>query len=300
LTAAGAQRPARPVFDAVFSGEAEAGFALLREFLEAHGRRQREQETPEESSRGARQESVLISAPAFSEAESLPCVFALQRETPGEAWLSVSLSRGCPLGCGFCSVRLCHGTRQRRVFLEKIRAAAQRLPARLSEKRVHLNFEDDNLLLDEKWFGEVLAFFRGHFPGAGFAAENGLDYRLLSPQTLARLIDAGFEKFNLSLAGMDEEADGTRKTDMQAYLAAAAAIARRGTPLVSYFIAGLPADNPQTIVRRLVFMARSPTLAGISLFYPVPGIAGFDPPPELLRRHPGLARGSTAYPGRVL
>ncbi|MDR3200106.1 MAG: hypothetical protein LBT68_01495, partial [Spirochaetales bacterium] len=65
---------------------------------------------------------------------------------------------------------------------------------------------------------------------------------------------------------------------------------------VSYFIAGLETDSPQTITRHLAFLAKAPTLAGISLFYPVPGISGFDPPPDTLRRHPGLARGSLAYP----
>jgi hypothetical protein len=287
----GRGKPEGPVFDAVFTGEAEAGFALLHEFLQARGGHD-----PGESAPGFRRKSVLLTAPAFAAAESLPCVFALQRETAREAWISVSLQRGCPLGCGFCSSRLCHGSRPRAAGWEEIRAASESLPARLSGKRVHLNFEDDNLLLDERWFGEVLSFFRGRFPGVAFAAENGLDYRLLSPEALALLMDAGFEKFNLSLASMAGEAAGTRTTDVRAYLAAAAAIARRGLPLVSYFIAGLPADNPHTLVRHLAFMARAPTLAGISLFYPVPGISGFDPPPELLRSHPGLARGSMAYP----
>jgi radical SAM superfamily enzyme YgiQ (UPF0313 family) len=190
---------------------------------------------------------------------------------------------------------LCHGSEFRTVSLEKIEAAAAGLP---KGKRLHLNFEDDNLLLDPPWFREALGFFRKSFPGIAFAAENGLDYRLLPPETAEDLIALGFEKFNLSLAGINETAPETqgRKTDTEAYLAAAGKIAERGIPLVGYFIAGLEGDKPETLARHFAFLAKAPGLAGISLFYPVPGIPGFDPPPDILRRHPGLARGSLAYP----
>ena len=118
---------------------------------------------------------------------------------------------------------------------------------------------------------------------------------MLSPEILTMLLDAGFEKWNLSLATIDAGSQA-RKTDTGAYLAAAAAIAGRGLPLVSYFIAGLPGDTPETVIRHLFFLKQAPTIFGISLFYPVPGIQGFNPPPPLLRQSPGLARGSFAYP----
>ncbi|MDR1932220.1 MAG: hypothetical protein LBQ57_05260 [Spirochaetales bacterium] len=277
----------RPLFDAVFSGEAEAGFALLLEFLK--------------SRRNPEQKTLLLKAPAAPRA-GISCAFAVQRETQEEAWVSASLCRGCPMGCRFCSNHLCHGREFRTLPPEEIKIAAAGLSGRLAGKRVHLNFEDDNLLLDDRWLRGVLGVFRGLFPGVAFAAENGLDYRLLSENspgiTADELITLGFEKFNLSLASIDEASAAAqgRRTDAAAYLSAAAAITRRGLPLVSYFIAGLETDTPLNLARHLAFLAGAPGIAGISLFYPVPGIAGFDPPPELLRRHPGLARGSLAYP----
>ena len=279
----------RPVFDAVFTGEAETGLPLLLAFLTDR--------LSANNSGTNRRTSVLIQAPASSSAESLSCVFAIQRQTKKEAWISTSLSRGCPQGCRFCSAHLCHGRQFRAVAHKEIAAAADKLPRELTEKHIHLTFEDDNMLQDEAWFSGVLRIFRERFPRVSFSAENGLDYRLLGPAALRQLIAAGFESFNLSLADIDEEkAAPSRQTDVKKFLAAARGIAEKGLPLVSYFIAGLEDSTPEKIVRNLAFLAQTPGLAGISLFYPVPGIPGFDPPPETLRRYPGLARGSFAWP----
>jgi radical SAM superfamily enzyme YgiQ (UPF0313 family) len=269
----------RPLFDAVFAGEAEAGLPLLLDFLASPGG----------------DTTRLLRAPGYAPAEDLDCVAALHRETSAEAWVSLCLSRGCPGGCAFCSARLCHGSEFRTTALRKIEAFAVALSRRLAGKRLHLNFEDDNMLLAPAWFHEVLRIFRGRFPDAAFAAENGLDYRLLDPAAAESLIGWGFEKFNLSLGSVSETVRG-RETDIHGYLETAEVIAARGIPLVSYFIAGLEGDTARSVIRNLAFLAKAPTLAGISLFYAAPGIAGFNPPPEPLRRHPGLARGSAAYP----
>jgi radical SAM superfamily enzyme YgiQ (UPF0313 family) len=274
----------RPVFDAVFAGEAETGLPLLLDFLAR----------PDQ----AKAEPLLLRAAGYAPAEDLDCVFAIQRETPAAAWVSLCLSRGCPMACKFCSARLCHGSQLRVVPLQKIEKAAQALSRRIEGKKLHLNFEDDNMLLDPAWFNEVMRIFHTRFPHAAFAAENGLDYRLLDPGAAARLIDLGFGKFNLSLGSACETtaAAENRETDIPGYSETASLIAARGIPLTAYFIAGLQSDTPESVIRNLTFLAHSPALAGISLFYPVPGIAGFDPPPENLRHYPGLARGSLAHP----
>ena len=108
----------------------------------------------------------------------------------------------------------------------------------------------------------------------------------------------GFDRFNLSLGTTSAE-DGERqdrKIDLDRYRAVLEVIARAGLPSTTYFIAGLGADTTLAVTERLLLLAGLPTLVGISLYYPVPGIEGFDPPPRLLLEHPGLARGSFAYP----
>ena len=80
-----------PVFDAVFTGEAETGLPLLLEFLTDR--------LSAGNPFGSRGETVLIRAPALSSPENLPCVFSILRQTKKEAWISTVTSRGCPLGC---------------------------------------------------------------------------------------------------------------------------------------------------------------------------------------------------------
>jgi len=48
------------------------------------------------------------------------CVFAVTEESGTEARAAVSLTRGCPFACGFCSNRLCHGTEFRTVPMNEI------------------------------------------------------------------------------------------------------------------------------------------------------------------------------------
>ena len=88
--------------------------------------------------------------------------------------------------------------------ISKIRTGIKKLTSVLTNcrKQIRINFEDDNLLLAPVYFIEVLKTIREFLPAAAFYAENGLDYTLLNEKTLAALIEAGFEQFNLSLGSL--------------------------------------------------------------------------------------------------
>jgi len=202
------------------------------------------------------------------------------RETDRDVFAAAVVSRGCPMSCAFCSNRLTQG----RVFrTAPIGAVAKRLAALPRGKRLFLDLEDDNLLLDPDYLFAVIAAARDGRDEVLFSAENGLDYMLMDDETVDRLVEAGFRQFNLSLASGDAKvlAAESRRGD----IARLSAIVRRlanqghgdgGIPSVVYFICGLPGDTPDAVVDTILTIDALPSIIGISPFYPVPGIEGFE------------------------
>jgi hypothetical protein len=206
---------------------------------------------------------------------------AQSAETTRTITLSASLSRGCPKKCSFCSSRALFGDRLRTPSPGKIEAAlARTVPSLAPGKRIIVNFEDDNLLADREFFFSVLGCFRRIVPGLRFVAENGIDHQFLTPGTAGRLVEAGFDKFNLSLATLDPalRAAGRRPVAFGRYEKVLDLLALKNIPSVTYFICGLRGETRESAARSL------------------PGLPGF----EDLSRFGGtpslLCLGAAAYP----
>lgn len=209
--------------------------------------------------------------------------------------VSLCLTRGCPRRCSFCSVHLVHGREFRRLPIPEVHRIARALP---EDGELQVNLEDDNLLCDWDYTQQALSAIRRERPGVSFRADNGLDYRLLTPERVRRLAQLGMDRFNLSIAAASPAVASaqSREADLPRLRDVVDQIARLGLPSVTYIICGLPGDTPESVASALAFAAGLPGLVGVSLFYPIPGLPGFTDPAVFLDRPARLAAGSAAYP----
>jgi anaerobic magnesium-protoporphyrin IX monomethyl ester cyclase len=211
---------------------------------------------------------------------------------------TASLSRGCLSRCSFCANHLTHGNIFRHCFLDQFEKVLNNCMPPSDNAVAHFNFEDDNLLCDMPFFRSAIAACRSRFTNINFTAENGLDYRLLTPETCTELIDAGFRQFNFTLGSVSpkvlERTD--RSIGLELYDRLLFCTSHHSLPVVTYIICGLPADTKVSIAANLRFLQSRATIIGISLFYPVPGLSGFENFSLFDTLPSQLCCGSSAYP----
>jgi anaerobic magnesium-protoporphyrin IX monomethyl ester cyclase len=220
---------------------------------------------------------------------------------PHRGELSLSVSRGCPMSCSFCANRLVHGDAFRLSPISLLLKSMDDALRRSSEehgspgKVNKIFFEDDNLSADKGWFREMVAAVHGKYPSAELSAENGIDYRFLNSDDLIHMYRAGFRGLNFSVASVDgcQRESLDRAGSLEHFTQLLGAAQKLNMSAISYFIAGLPGESPDSIIDNLNFLMELPTYSGISLFYPVPGIIGL----QLDQTVPfQRALGSSAWP----
>lgn len=214
------------------------------------------------------------------------------------AVFAASLSRGCPARCRFCSNHLVHGKAFRHISVNQFEEQLRKLPDFSPDHEVAFNFEDDNLLYDFTFLRSVLDKCASRFGRFGFTFENGIDYRLLSPQQCEMLIRAGCRQLNFSLASLKPEIleKQERVLDLERYGRLLSIAERSGIPVITYVICGFTEDTKESIARNLCFLSDKRTIIGLSLFYPVPGIHGFEDRSVFNSMIPQCCSGATAYP----
>jgi hypothetical protein len=288
--------------DAVLTGEGEA--TLPRFLHRFEGRRNSEGE----SIPGLYEAGADIGKPAIAAGPvALPdCVIAEGGRIGRRRYFSVSLARGCPKSCAFCSNHLVHGRALRKAPVESIALALRTLRDRLESEPgnsgavcvIHFNFEDDNLLIDPGYFYAALDLFSNAFPGATFSAENGLDFTLLTVERLNHFAMVGFTQFNLSLVSAVPEIlrDARRTDDLPQFRSVVKEIALLKLPAIAYFIAGFKTDTKASTARTLALLAGLPVRIGFSPFYAVPGMELAAGPDRFFQKAPRLSLGSSLYP----
>lgn len=285
-----------PAIDYVLTGEAETVLPPFLRFLRSSN------ETPGQVPNVWYREDRGIRASGVQQFGDSAIHVPISLWSPNSRRLIVrtAVSRGCPRTCRYCANHLVHGRALRTAGFESVDISLGRTGLETFDKQKHITvvLEDDNLLAAPDYTLELLALLRRRFREPDILFENGIDYLHLTPELVQRLVLAGVARFSLSLCSVDSETvrSQNRPHDADRYGAIVAALQHLGIPSVTYFICGLASDTRETIAASLAYLYSTPTLSGISLFYPVPGLADYADLTVFDEVHPSLCAGSSAWP----
>ena len=182
----------------------------------------------------------------------------------------IAATRGCPMACSYCCLRK-SPFRKRRVqsVMDEIQAARKLFDVGF------IDFEDENLSLDRRWFLHLLTELHNRFNGCGMElrAMNGLYPPSLDEKIVGAMQRAGFKTLNLSLCSTSPSQliRFNRNDATTAFNAALSWAEKWGLDAVGYIIAGGPFQKAEDSISDLLFLAQKRVLVGLSIFYPAPG-----------------------------
>lgn len=203
-------------------------------------------------------------------------LIAGMRVSHGVRHFSTMLTRGCAMKCAFCSSRL-HMPTFRRAPLELVDDEFRRLAGQFES--AHLNIEDDTIASDFEYLLAALEIMRMHAgSGTTFSMENGVDFRTLDAGKVRVLARLGLRQLNISLVSRSETvlSDYGRSAMTERFEEVVRTAAEEGIPVTAYVIAGLRGETAASVREGIRYLADLPVIIGISPFYPVPGILGFE------------------------
>jgi len=186
-------------------------------------------------------------------------------------------SRGCPMKCTYCSLGS-SALKYRRRCVESVLCEIENAITRYDTG--FIDFEDENLSLDRKWFLKLLNEIRIRFREyrLELRAMNGLFPPSLDEEMIQKMKDAGFKTLNLSLGSTSPaQLRKFQRPDVREAVEKVILLSGKyDLEVVCYVIAGAPDQNAEDSLADILYLARKKVLAGISVFYPSPGSADFE------------------------
>ena len=182
-------------------------------------------------------------------------------------------SRGCPLKCSYC----CFGNQPDLSYRKKSVDTVIREIERFASQNNpgFIDFEDENLSLDRRWFLRLLKKITDRFGEARFElrAMNGLYPPSLDEEVVGAMKTAGFKTLNLSLGSTcKQQLDQFNRADVCSAFDRALDLAERyDLSAVGYVICAAPFQHVKGSISDLLYLAGRRVLAGVSVFYPAPG-----------------------------
>lgn len=194
------------------------------------------------------------------------------------AAMVIVAGRGCPMTCSYCAVGAKSYLNYRKRSVDSVMDEIQR---GIDQYDVgFIDFEDENLSLDRRWFLKLLAGIKRRFSrnGLELRAMNGLYPPSLDEEVIRAMQAAGFRILNLSLGSTSaEQLKRFNRSDVRAAFDRALKLAEDcGLNAVGYVICAAPFQRAEDSVSDLLYLARRKVLAGVSVFYPAPGSEDFD------------------------
>ena len=192
-------------------------------------------------------------------------------------------SRGCPMKCSYC----CFGNQPEMDYRKKSVDTVIREIERFADqnKSGFIDFEDENLSLDRRWFLNLLQEIAARFGPDRFElrAMNGLYPPSLDEEVIGAMQTAGFKTLNLSLGSTSgEQLKQFGRADVRSSFDRALELAERyDLNAVGYVICAAPFERAKDSISDLLYLARRRVLAGMSVFYPAPGSKDY----ELCEKH---------------
>ena len=167
---------------------------------------------------------------------------------------AISLTRGCPHSCEFCSVRKIFGKRWIRKSKERIKAEILNLWNRGVK---YFIFVDDNLFFTEEMVNDitdVISELKNEIPKfktCKFYQEEGVEVRIASNfELLKKIYDAGFENITIGLESVNEyvRKDIRKPYSKQQMEQTICNMEKLGKYLRAYYIIGFPDETFEQIV----------------------------------------------------
>ncbi len=190
----------------------------------------------------------------------------------------ITASRGCPKKCSFCAVGnsyISYRKKDVNTVINEIKKASE------SESSIgFIDFEDENLSLDKKWFLEILNGICKLFPKkcVELRAMNGLSPLSLDEEIIYAMKNAGFKTLNLSIASIDNKQQKRfKRPDLRTAVDNALFYTLKyNLNAVCYVICSAPFQTADNSLSDLIYLAGKKVLAGVSVYYPAPGSSDYE------------------------
>jgi hypothetical protein len=193
------------------------------------------------------------------------------------AAMVIVAGRGCPMACSYC----CMGARSYLNYRKRsVDSVMDEIHHGVYQYDVgFIDFEDENLSLDRRWFLKLLAEIKRRFSrnGLELRAMNGLYPPSLDEEVIRTMQAAGFRTLNLSLGSTStDQLKRFNRPDVSAAFDRALKLAEKyGLNAVGYVICAAPFQDAEDSISDLLYLAQRRVLAAVSIFYPAPGSEDF-------------------------